>query len=57
MTAIWLTTTIGFVLCLGLVGGMIFHFLGRALDSEDAVRIDKLNSEEEELFFPTEDEP
>ncbi|MFF2448428.1 hypothetical protein ACFVSW_15130 [Neobacillus sp. NPDC058068] len=48
MTAIWLTTTIGFILCLGLVGGMIFHFLGRALNSEDAVRIDKIDSDEEE---------
>ncbi|WP_169802758.1 hypothetical protein [Neobacillus soli] len=44
MTAIWLVTTIGFVLCLGFVGGTIFYFLREALNSEDASRIDPINS-------------
>lgn len=42
MTAIWWVTTIGFVLCLGAVGGTFFHFLRGALNSEDSSRIDPL---------------
>ncbi|WP_413302902.1 hypothetical protein AA0X95_24930 [Bacillus sp. 1P10SD] len=47
--AVWWVTTIGFVLCLGFVGGTLFHFLRGALDSEDSTRIDKINSDEDSL--------
>ncbi|WP_179301770.1 hypothetical protein [Neobacillus jeddahensis] len=46
MSAIWWVTTIGFVLCLGLVAGTLFHFLNKALHSDDAARIDELKSEQ-----------
>ncbi|WP_462408750.1 hypothetical protein [Neobacillus sp. Marseille-QA0830] len=42
--ALWWVTTIGFVICLGIVGGIMVHFLRTALDTEDSVRIDKLDS-------------
>ncbi|PEQ84790.1 hypothetical protein CN481_22340 [Bacillus sp. AFS006103] len=45
MAAIWWITTIGFVLCLGFVGGTFFHFLRNSLDSEDAKRVDKIDSD------------
>lgn len=45
MAAIWWITTIGFVLCLGFVGGIIFHFLRESLHSDDATRIDKIKSD------------
>ncbi|CAH2717400.1 hypothetical protein BACCIP111895_04592 [Neobacillus rhizosphaerae] len=48
MAAVWWVTTIGFILCLGFVGGTIFHFLRGTLNSEDAVRIDKINGDKEE---------
>ncbi|MCM3765019.1 hypothetical protein [Neobacillus niacini] len=40
--ALWWTMTFGLVLCLGIVGGTMVHFLRNALDSDDAKRIDKL---------------
>ncbi len=49
MAAIWWVTTIGFVLCLGLVGGIIFHFLREALPSEDATRIDQNTSDNDSV--------
>lgn len=45
MAAIWWITTIGFVLCLGFVAGTFFHFLRNSLDSEDAKRVDKIDSD------------
>ncbi|HEY2421557.1 MAG TPA: hypothetical protein VGI04_09080 [Neobacillus sp.] len=38
--AIWWGTTIGFILCLGFIGVIFFHFLSGALHSEDSKRID-----------------
>jgi hypothetical protein len=46
--AIWWVTTIGFILCLGFVGGTIFHFLSQGLHSEDAKRIDPIKDEGKE---------
>lgn len=46
--AIWWVTTIGFVLCLGFVGGTIFSFLREHLDSDDAKRIDSIKNEHDE---------
>lgn len=40
--AIWWITTLGFLLCLGFVGGIIMYSLKGALDSHDASRIDPL---------------
>ncbi|MEH7115417.1 hypothetical protein V7124_24115 [Neobacillus niacini] len=37
----WWVTTIGFVICLGLVGGTVFYFLRGVLHSEDSTRIDR----------------
>jgi len=41
--AIWWLFTIGFVICLGLVGGIFVHFLMEALDMEDATRVDPID--------------
>ncbi|MFK9095437.1 hypothetical protein [Bacillus salipaludis] len=41
---LWWTITLGILICLGCVGWVISHFLRSALDSEDAVRIDKINT-------------
>ncbi|MBO0960652.1 hypothetical protein J1P26_13180 [Neobacillus sp. MM2021_6] len=46
MTLLW-TIALGFLICLGCVAWGIFHFLREALDSEDASRIDKINTDEE----------
>ncbi|MEH7253102.1 MULTISPECIES: hypothetical protein [Bacillaceae] len=43
--AIWWITSIGFVICLGFVGGTIFYFLRGTLHSEDANRIDPVKKE------------
>lgn len=43
----WWVTTIGFVICLGFVGGTMVYFLRESLNSEDAKRIDPLNNDEE----------
>ncbi|MFL6554988.1 MAG: hypothetical protein ACJ8MO_02585 [Bacillus sp. (in: firmicutes)] len=48
MAPIWWVTTIGFVLCLGFLVGSFIHFLRRALNSEDAYRIDPIKSDHEE---------
>lgn len=40
MAAIWWTTTIGFIICLGLLGGAFVHFLKRGLNPEDSYYID-----------------
>ncbi|WP_162829837.1 hypothetical protein [Neobacillus bataviensis] len=47
MTLLWTTITLGFLICLGCVGWVISHFLREALDSEDAVRIDKIKTDKE----------
>jgi len=46
MTLLW-TITLGFLFCLGCAGWLIFHILREALDSDDAVRIDKVISDNE----------
>jgi len=43
--ALWWATTIGFIICLGIVTGTMIHFLRQALDSNDAKRIDKIESD------------
>lgn len=47
--ALWWITTIGFVLSLGFVGGILFHFLRGALHTEDSTRIDKINTDKDPL--------
>lgn len=42
--ALWWITLIGLVIILLISGGTIMHFLRQGLDSEDAHRIDKINS-------------
>ncbi|WP_174733658.1 hypothetical protein [Mesobacillus harenae] len=39
-------TTLGFVICLGLVGGVFVYFVKSALNSEDSSRIDPLPAHE-----------
>ncbi len=36
----WWVTAIGFIICLGIVGGTFIYFLRGTLHSEDATRID-----------------
>lgn len=43
----WWVTTIGFVICLGFVGGTMVYFLKGSLNSEDATRIDPIKTDEE----------
>jgi len=45
MGLMWVTT-VGFAICLGIVGGVFIYYLGTALDSEDAHRIDPAPKEE-----------
>jgi hypothetical protein len=45
--AIWWITTIGILLCLGFVGGMMVYGLKGALHSEDATFVDPLPKEED----------
>jgi hypothetical protein len=47
MAGLWVTT-IGFVICLGIVGGTLVYFLRGALHSEDSTRIDQVKSENDE---------
>jgi len=49
MAAIWWVTTIGFVLCLGFMGGIFFHFLRESLSNEDSTRIDKIDSDKDSI--------
>ncbi|WP_175596887.1 hypothetical protein [Bacillus sp. MRMR6] len=42
MAGLWVTT-IGFVICLGIVGGTLVYFLRGALNSEDSTRIDQIS--------------
>jgi hypothetical protein len=48
MAAIWWITTVGFIVCLGFVGGTFFHFLSGALNAEDSTRIDPIKIDKEE---------
>ncbi|MDR7077129.1 hypothetical protein J2Y03_002152 [Neobacillus niacini] len=41
----WWVTTIGFIICLGIVGGTFVYFLRGTLHSEDATRIDPVKKE------------
>jgi hypothetical protein len=41
----WWVTSIGFIICLGLVGGIIVYFLRGTLNSEDSTRIDPVKKE------------
>ena len=50
MAAIWWVTTIGFVLCLGFVGGTFFHFLRESLYSEDC-RKSRLKRSENDSYY------
>ncbi|OLS33637.1 hypothetical protein BTR25_24770 [Bacillus sp. MRMR6] len=42
VAGLWVTT-IGFVICLGIVGGTLVYFLRGALNSEDSTRIDQIS--------------
>ncbi|EIJ82152.1 hypothetical protein PB1_04420 [Bacillus methanolicus PB1] len=44
---LWITT-IGFVICLGIVGGVHFYFVRQALNVEDSIIVDLLPEEEEQ---------
>lgn len=39
MAFLWIMT-IGFILCLGMVGGTLFYFLHSVLNREDSTRVD-----------------
>lgn len=41
MGLLWVTT-VGFAICLGIVGGVLIYFLRRGLDPDDSHRIDPL---------------
>lgn len=45
MAALWWATTIGFVICLGILCGTWLHFLRRGLNTEDSTRIDPLKDD------------
>ncbi|WP_176167192.1 hypothetical protein [Mesobacillus jeotgali] len=47
MGYLWVMT-IGFVICLGLVAGVLMFFITSAFDFDDASRIDLLDTREEE---------
>jgi hypothetical protein len=44
-------TLIGFIICLGLVGGVFIYFLRGALPSEDSKRIDPIKTEHDDLHL------
>ncbi|WP_173719800.1 hypothetical protein [Bacillus massilinigeriensis] len=46
MAGMWITV-IGFVICLGVVGGTLFHYLRSAMNTEDSTRIDRLKESKE----------
>jgi hypothetical protein len=39
MGLMWVTT-VGFTICIGIVGGVFIYYLRKGLDSDDARRID-----------------
>jgi hypothetical protein len=41
----WWVTTIGFIICLGFVGGIMVYFLRGALNSEDSTRVDPVKKD------------
>jgi len=41
----WWVTSIGFIICLGFVGGIFVYFLRETLNSEDSTRIDSVKKE------------
>jgi hypothetical protein len=41
----WWVTAIGFIICLGFVGGIFVYFLRETLNSEDSTRIDAVKKE------------
>lgn len=41
----WWVTAIGFIICLGFVGGTIVYFLRGTLNSEDSTRIDPVKKD------------
>ncbi|WP_180955537.1 MULTISPECIES: hypothetical protein [Bacillus] len=45
MAEMWVIT-VGFIICLGLFGGMFVYFLKSALNTEDSKRIDRLPGQE-----------
>ena len=47
MGYLWVMT-IGFVICLGLVGGTLLYFISMALNVNDASRVDLLNTDRKE---------
>lgn len=47
MALLWIMT-IGFVLCLGMVGGSLFFLLRSILNREDSTRIDLHDSPKQE---------
>lgn len=47
MGYLWVMT-IGFVICLGLVGGTLLYFISTAFNLNDASRIDLLDSKKTE---------
>jgi hypothetical protein len=44
MLFLWIMT-IGFILCLGLVGGMFVHYLRAAMHTHDSVTVDPMPEE------------
>ena len=47
MGYLWVMT-IGFVICLGFVGGILLYFISTAFNLKDASRIDLLDSRKKE---------
>lgn len=45
--SIWWITTIGFIICLGFVGGIFVYGIKNALHSDDATRVDPLPKQED----------
>jgi hypothetical protein len=41
----WWVTAIGFIICLGIVGGTLVYFLRGTLNTEDSTRIDPVKKE------------
>ncbi|EIJ80833.1 hypothetical protein [Bacillus methanolicus] len=46
---LWITT-IGFVICLGMVGGVHFHFVRQALNVEDSIKVDRVPEGEDHTW-------
>lgn len=46
MGLLWVTT-VGFSICLGIVGGVLIYFLRRGLEPDDSRRIDPLPKDQE----------